>query len=93
MTGGAAFNEVFLDEVYVPDRRRLGAEGEGWKIALTTLAHERNAMGSSPSAGRGSWRPSGCGAGPRRGARDDPVVRDAFGELVSQLRWPGTRTN
>ena len=47
MTGGASFNEVFLDDVTVPDSRRLDEEGNGWKVALTTLGHERNAMGHS----------------------------------------------
>ena len=41
MTGDAEFNEVFLDEVFVPDGQRIGAEHEGWAVASTTLAHER----------------------------------------------------
>lgn len=41
MTGGSSFNEVFLDEVRVPDAMRLGPQGAGWKVALTTLAAER----------------------------------------------------
>jgi alkylation response protein AidB-like acyl-CoA dehydrogenase len=41
MSGGATFNEVFLDDVQIPDRLRLGPEGSGWKVALTTLAAER----------------------------------------------------
>jgi len=46
MTGGACFNEVFLDEVRVPDTLRLGPEGAGWKVALTTLSAERSDSGS-----------------------------------------------
>jgi alkylation response protein AidB-like acyl-CoA dehydrogenase len=41
MSGGATFNEVFLDQVRVPDSMRLGPPGHGWKVALTTLAAER----------------------------------------------------
>jgi acyl-CoA dehydrogenase len=41
MTGGATFNEVFLDDVHVKDENRLGPEGAGWKVALSTLAAER----------------------------------------------------
>ncbi len=59
MTGGASFNEVFLDDVPASDDRRLDEEGNGWKVALTTLSHERNAMGHSLSAVRGSCRPNG----------------------------------
>src|ERR1700727_1507178 len=40
-TGEAEFNEVELDEVFVPDERRVGEEGRGWGVAGSTLAHER----------------------------------------------------
>jgi alkylation response protein AidB-like acyl-CoA dehydrogenase len=45
MTGGEEFNEVFLDDVFIPRDRLVGAENQGWAIANTTLAHER---GTSP---------------------------------------------
>jgi len=41
MTGGASFNEVYLDDVFVPDTDRLGPVGEGWRVTLTVLAAER----------------------------------------------------
>ncbi|MCX4418907.1 acyl-CoA dehydrogenase family protein [Streptomyces mirabilis] len=41
MTGGSSFNEVFLDDVFVPDTDRLGPVGEGWRVTLTVLAAER----------------------------------------------------
>lgn len=45
ITGDANFNEVFFTDVRVPDAQRLGAVGEGWKVALTTLMNERLAIG------------------------------------------------
>jgi alkylation response protein AidB-like acyl-CoA dehydrogenase len=45
ISGGAEFNEVFSTDVRIPDSQRLGAEGEGWKVALTTLMNERLAVG------------------------------------------------
>jgi alkylation response protein AidB-like acyl-CoA dehydrogenase len=41
LTGDAEFNEVFLDNVFVPYDQLIGAEGQGWAVAGSTLAHER----------------------------------------------------
>ena len=41
ITGHAEFSELFLEDVVVPGENLLGARGQGWEIALHTLAHER----------------------------------------------------
>ncbi|CAM02024.1 acyl-CoA dehydrogenase [Saccharopolyspora erythraea NRRL 2338] len=46
MTGGSSFNEVYLDDVVVPDTDRLGEVGQGWRVTLTVLAAERLDSGS-----------------------------------------------
>jgi alkylation response protein AidB-like acyl-CoA dehydrogenase len=45
ISGASNFNEVYFTDVRVPDSQRLGKVGEGWKVALTTLMHERLAIG------------------------------------------------
>ncbi len=47
MTGGAEFNQVFFTDVRVPQANVVGRRGEGWKIANTTLRHERNMLGDA----------------------------------------------
>ena len=53
ITGEAEFNEVYMTDARVPDDCRIGAVGEGWRAALTTLMNERTAIGS---AGGGTRR-------------------------------------
>ncbi|MEM9405472.1 MAG: acyl-CoA dehydrogenase family protein [Acidobacteriota bacterium] len=54
ISGAHHFNEVFLTNVRIPDSQRLGAVGEGWQVALTTLMNER--LGSGFTEARPSWR-------------------------------------
>ncbi|WP_448577858.1 acyl-CoA dehydrogenase family protein [Thermaurantiacus sp.] len=48
MSGSSDFNEVFFTDVRVKDSHRLGDVGNGWKVSLTTLMHERLAVGGKP---------------------------------------------
>ena len=47
LTGHAEFNEVYITDVRIPDTFRLGAVGDGWRVAMTTLMNERSALGAS----------------------------------------------
>ncbi|MDB5968417.1 MAG: putative acyl-CoA dehydrogenase [Hydrocarboniphaga sp.] len=51
LSGHAHFNEVFLDEVFVPDAQVLGGVNQGWSVALTTLMNERMTIGASTPMG------------------------------------------
>jgi alkylation response protein AidB-like acyl-CoA dehydrogenase len=87
MTGGASFNEVFFNEVRVPDDHRLGEVNEGWRVAITTLMHERFAIGT----GGGGVGASGMTAKLRAlishmGASRDPLVRQMFMDVVIRSR-------
>ena len=49
--GNSEFNEVYFDNVRIPDSQRLGGVGEGWKVSITTLMNERLAIGGSIATG------------------------------------------
>ena len=54
ITGEAEFNEVFFNDVRISDSMRLGAPGQGWNVAITTLMNERVALGGGvPDRGSG----------------------------------------
>jgi alkylation response protein AidB-like acyl-CoA dehydrogenase len=74
MTGGEEFNQVFFKDVRVPKANVVGSRGEGWKIANTTLKHERNMLGSAS----GSERVFLMAVDQLRSERRDgePVLRD-----------------
>src|SRR5499426_2542447 len=51
ISGASHFNEVYFTDVRIPDRQRLGAVGQGWKVSLTTLMNERYTIGGRSSVG------------------------------------------
>ena len=64
MTGQAEFNEVYFTDARIPDAHRLGAVGNGWRVAMTTLMNERSALGGSGSRrGAGHDRRRGVAVG------------------------------
>jgi len=66
ITGEAEFNEVYFTDARIPDANRIGAEGEGWRVSLTTLMNERTAIGGGGASGGGKPR--------RGGAANDAVT-------------------
>jgi alkylation response protein AidB-like acyl-CoA dehydrogenase len=87
----ASFNEVFLTEARVPHRDVIGSVGEGWRVALATLAHERTLPSvrafQGPKAGRGRCREEAAAEAadyfstyvwyPQRAGRTDLIVQRA----------------
>lgn len=81
MTGGASFNEVFFDELRVPDDHRLGDVNNGWNVALTTLMNERAAIGAGGGGGGGlSTRIVEMTRA--FGLSDDPVTRQMLADVI-----------
>ncbi|HVE26658.1 MAG TPA: acyl-CoA dehydrogenase family protein [Sporichthya sp.] len=81
MTGGTSFNEVFLDNVRIPDWHRLGEVGEGWRVARTTLMNERAAIGGGSASSGFSTTRRLFDLARHTGAADDPVIRQQLAEL------------
>ncbi len=83
ITGEAEFNEVFFNDVRIPDENRIDAVGAGWRVALTTLMNERVAIGGSTTPRESGyigqlvdvWRDTGA---------DDPVLRDEMLRLWAE---------
>ncbi len=56
MNGYASFNQVFFTDAHIPPENLVGRIGDGWKIAMTTLAHERRGADALRRWGRASDR-------------------------------------
>lgn len=81
MTGQAEFNEVYLTDVRIPDAHRLGAVGDGWRVAMTTLMSERTSIGAS-GARRGEGTIADAVAlWAQRPDRRTPIRRDRLAQL------------
>ena len=87
ITGDAEFNEVFLEDARVPDSMRLGAEGDGWRVTLTTLMNERVSL-----SGAGSVGGDAVGGSPvdeliaRHSPCSDPHARDRLAQAYIEGR-------
>lgn len=87
ITGEAEFNEVFFNDVRIPHEQMLGKEGQGWRVAITTLMNERVAIGGAGSKKKGGgaisqllklWKERDASAG---SAGQNAILRDRVARM------------
>jgi alkylation response protein AidB-like acyl-CoA dehydrogenase len=81
ITGESEFNELFLNEVRIPDENVLGGVGNGWMVALTTLMNERAGLAFFLQVRLRQLLDQVIQEAAGRGLLEDPVVADKLGEL------------
>lgn len=98
LTGEIDFNEVFLDRARVPGDQRVGAVGDGWRVANATLSSERQMVAGAGSGGvdriGGSGVDHSIDLARHRGLAEAPVVRQRLATVVAEERiraWTNAR--
>ena len=87
ITGDAEFNEIFLDEVFVPSDHLVGHLNQGWAVANTTLAHERGtAFPFKEQIVHEVYLDELYGLADGRGVLDDVATADALAQTFVELR-------
>jgi alkylation response protein AidB-like acyl-CoA dehydrogenase len=93
MTGDAEFNEIYFTDVRVPRENLLGGVGEGWRVAMTTLMHERATLGVALQV-RSRIAFDDLVTLVRAGASSDPLLRQRLAQLhieTEAMRFNGYR--
>ena len=83
MTGENLFNEVFMDDVFVPDDLVVGAVNDGWRVARNTLSNERVSL-SSGSGGTGASVADLLGLAGRLGRDITPAERQELAQVICE---------
>jgi alkylation response protein AidB-like acyl-CoA dehydrogenase len=95
ITGEAEFNELFIEEARIPAENVVGGEGNGWKVALTTLMNERAGLGFALQVRMRQLLDDTIAQARERGLLADALYGDALAELhvrcesLRLLAWKG----
>jgi len=98
ITGEAEFNELFIEEAYIPDENVVGGVGNGWKVALTTLMNERAGLAFFLQVRLRQLLDELFDAAAQNGTLDDPKVADQLADLhirtevLRLMAWKGLDT-
>jgi alkylation response protein AidB-like acyl-CoA dehydrogenase len=98
ITGEPEFNELFIENAYIPDENVLGGVGNGWKVALTTLMNERAGLGFSLQVRLRQLLDELIAEAKANGRIEDPRIADGLADLhlrtetLRLLAWRGLST-
>jgi alkylation response protein AidB-like acyl-CoA dehydrogenase len=82
ITGHAEFCELFLDDVVVPRTNLLGELGDGWKIAMHTLGHERGTAALPRQVKLRTWLDRAVRTAAERTVDGEPLIDDPAAQLA-----------
>jgi alkylation response protein AidB-like acyl-CoA dehydrogenase len=85
ITGDPEFNEIFFNDVRVPVSSVLGEIDDGWRVAMTTLLHERGTLGFALTARLEVLTRKLIDLAKETGAADDPLIRDRIARQWTEL--------
>ncbi|MFN2463948.1 MAG: acyl-CoA dehydrogenase family protein [Candidatus Dormibacteria bacterium] len=94
VTGESEFNEVFIDDAFVPDENVVGAPGDGWTVGIATLMHERAGLSLGSAVAIQIQLRELAELIEQTGKANDPAVRQKFGDLcvrAETMRLNGAR--
>jgi alkylation response protein AidB-like acyl-CoA dehydrogenase len=86
ITGDPEFNEIFFSDVAVPRENVLGEVNGGWKVAMTTLLHERGTLGFALTSRLEVLTRKLIVLAKETGAADDPIIRDRLAQQWIELQ-------
>src|SRR4051812_11184587 len=82
ITGHAEFCELFLDDVVVPKENLLGGLGDGWKIAMHTLGHERGTAALPRQVKLRTWLDRAVRVAAERSLDGGPLIDDPGAQVA-----------
>ncbi|NLT07290.1 MAG: acyl-CoA dehydrogenase [Solirubrobacterales bacterium] len=85
ITGESHFNELFLDGARATDAQVLGGEGNGWRVAMTTLSNERSGLAFFHQVRMRQLVDALAAELAERGGLDDPRTADALADVAAQV--------
>ena len=93
LTGEHGFTQTFFENARAPVSGRMGAEGEGWKVAMRTLEYERSVRGGQAggyiSLQADAWEVVELAKRMTRGGKpalEDPAIRDQMMDFILEIQ-------